>query len=213
MIWDELRNKYIDSGKIELLLKNTDISVLSDFLDNWAIIKKFYNSFYSDDLPKTVLCGINPGKKGAGKTGVPFLDFASLSKIIDGIERQDKERSAKFFYDIVQEIGTKNFYNSFYVTNISWVGYIKGNKNLNYYDLPLVAKQFVYDMFKYEMKCVSPTTIISLSKEVQDTVSELFSNSGIHIHAQLPHPNYCAFPKNYESCKAKYIDLLSQYNK
>ncbi len=211
MIYEELKNKYIDSGKIELLLKDSGISVLNEFLENWEAIEIFNKKFYGGNPPKTVLCGINPGKNGAGKTGVPFIDFTSLSKIMDGVDRNDTERSAQFFYDVVKEIGVSNFYNSFYVTNISWVGYIKDNKNLNYYDLPLTAKQFVYDMFKCEMELLSPDTIISLSGAVKETIAELFINDDINIDAQLPHPNYCAFPKNYEGCKTEYIDLLSQH--
>lgn len=113
MIYEDLKRKYIDSGKIDLLLKDTDISVLRGFLDNWDMIRKFNDKFYGDNLPKTVLCGINPGKNGAGKTGLPFLDFTSLSKVMGGVDRQDTERSAQFFYDIVQEIGVKDFYKSF----------------------------------------------------------------------------------------------------
>ena len=213
MIYEDLKNKYIDCGKIDVLLKNTEIKVLNEFLSNWASITKFNNDFYGEKLPKTVLCGINPGKNGAGKTGLPFLDFTSLSKLMNNVNRQDTERSAQFFYDIVQELGAKDFYKTFYVTNISWIGYIKGNKNLNYYDLPLTVKKFVYDMFIYEMDMVSPTTIISLSGAVKDTVKELFDDSSVETNLQLPHPNYCAFPKNYKSCKAKYINLLSQFIK
>jgi hypothetical protein len=213
VIYEDLRNKYIDSGQIDILLKNTEITILNEFLDNWESIKAFNNEFYGENLPKTVLCGINPGKNGAGKTGLPFIDFTSLSKLLNNVNRQDTERSAQFFYDVVQELGVDDFYKTFYVTNISWVGYIKGNKNLNYYDLPLLAKKFVYEMFMHEMNIVSPTTIISLSGAVKGTVDELFNDSSVETNLQLPHPNYCAFPRNYKSCKAQYIDLLSQYIK
>ncbi len=213
MIYEDLKKKYIDSGKIELHLKGTDISILDEFLDNWEAISKFNNNYYGNNLPKIVLCGINPGKNGAGKTGLPFLDFTSLSKMVRGIDRQDTERSAQFFFDIVQELGAKDFYKSFYVTNISWVGYLKDHKNINYYDLPLAAKRFVYDMFKYEMKAVNPTTIISLSGAVKDTVVELFSEMDTNTDRQLPYPNYCAFPANYDNCKEKYLTLLSPYIK
>jgi len=211
MLYEELKNKYIDNEKIELLLKDSEITVLDEFLENWETIRKFNKKMYGDKLPKTVLCGINPGKNGAGKTGIPFVDFTSLTKMIDGVDREDTERSAQFFFDIVQEIGVEKFYRSFYVTNVSWIGYISGNKNVNYYDLPINVKQFLYEMFQYEMEVVKPTTIISLSGAVKETISELFDNSNINISQQLPHPNYCAFPKNYDSCKKQYIDLLSKY--
>ena len=211
MIYEELRKQYIESTKIDSLLQGTEIAVLTEFLDNWEFIDRFNSEFYGDTLPKTVLCGINPGKHGAGKTGIPFLDFMSLSKIVDGLERRDTERSATFFFDVVQEIGVRDFYHSFYVTNISWVGYLKNGKNLNYYDLPQPVKEFVHDMFKLEMEAIEPTTIISLSQRVRTSVTELFSGTSIDISKQLQHPNWCSFPKNYESCKDDYVRLLSQY--
>ncbi len=69
--------------------------------------------FYKDSFPKTVLCRINPGRFGAAKTGVSFIDFTSLSQMIDGVNRDDSERSAKFFFDVVQEFGVKRFYQNF----------------------------------------------------------------------------------------------------
>ena len=211
ILQDILKNKYIDSGEIESLLKNSNIQVLRGFLDNWNAIRKFNNQFYGNKHPKTVLCGINPGKLGAGKTGIPFVDFTSLSKMIEGVDRDDTERSAQFFYDIVQELGVCEFYRSFYVTNVSWVGYVRNEKNVNYYDLPVAAKAFVYEMFKLEMDFVFPVTIVSLAASVKETVEHIFGQSEIDTTKKLPHPNYCAFPKNYEECKTQYIELLSPY--
>jgi len=209
--YEHLRVNYIESGKMNALLKGSDVSILDIFLDNWGVVTQFKQQFYKDGFPKTVLCGINPGRLGAGKTGIPFIDFASLSQMVRSVNCDESERSAKFFFDVVQEIGIEKFYRNFYVTNISWVGYTNNNKNVNYYQLPDDAKKFVYDMFQWEMQQVAPSTIISLSRVVKDTVDELFGNSHIEINKHLPHPNYCAFPKNYEKCKAQYIELLSAY--
>ena len=147
-----------------------------------------------------------------GKTGIPFLDFDSLSKLIEGVDHIDTERSAQFFFDIIQEFGAEKFYRSFYVTNISWIGYMKENKNVNYYQLSDPVKIFIYDAFKYEMNVVAPTTIISLSQEVKKTVKDMFQDNGIDTAASLPHPNYCAFPKNYEKCKNQYMEMLAPYS-
>lgn len=199
---------------MESLLNKSGISVIDDFLNNWETIKLFYERYYPTPYPKTVLCGINPGRLGAGKTGIPFIDFVSLSKMLPNVKRTDAEKSAQFFYDVVAEIGADNFYKSFYVTNISWLGYIKNNKNLNYHDLPDVAKHFVLEAFKTEMKLIAPTTIISLSKEVKKTINELFYNTNISIEKQLTHPYNCSIGKsNYQNCKDKYVELLSEYIK
>jgi hypothetical protein len=213
VLFEELKRRYIDSGKIESLLKGSEVSVLDDFLKNWNIIRLFNETYYQNSYPKTVLCGINPGRNGAGKTGIPFLDFSSLSKLVVSVEQTDSERSAQFFYDVVSEFGAKEFYSSFYVTNISWVGYIKGNKNLNYYKLPEIPKAFILEMFKYEMEEILPKTIIAMSGEVKNTLNQIYGDSAINVKSSLPHPNYCAFPNNYRKCKEKYIALLSKYIK
>ena len=207
MLLENLKIQYLNTSEFT----DDDILILDDFLENWENIKRFNEKYYKGSYPKTVLCGINPGKNGAGKTGIPFIDFSSLSKLLDGVEKTDTERSAQFFYDIVQEIGADRFYRSFYVTNISWLGFIKDGKNVNYYDLSDKSKKFIYKMFQYEIKQVSPTTIISMSGKVKHTISSMFDGGQIDITNSLPHPNYCAFPKNYAPCKSQYLELLSKY--
>jgi hypothetical protein len=206
MLIEKLKEKYLSSS----IFDNEDIILLDSFLDNWDNVKQFNEKYYAEGYPKIVLCGINPGKNGAGKTGIPFLDFDSLSKLIDGIEHTDTERSAQFFYDVVQEFGAERFFRSFYVTNISWIGYIKENKNVNYYQLSDPIKKFIYKTFKYEMDAIAPKSIISLSQEVYKTVNELFPDNDIDTGISLPHPNYCAFPSNYEKCKKQYIEILTE---
>ena len=183
----------------------------SRFLDNLKRIKDFNSMYYSNRLPKVVLCGINPGRFGAGKTGIPFIDFNSLSQMIDNIHENDSENSATFFYQVISEIGVKRFYETFYVTNLSWVGYSKSEKNFNYYQLSPPVKQFIYEMFKKEMEIVSPKTIISLGNEVKKSINTIFSDTGIDISNKLPHPSYCAMYNNKQKCKDKYIELLKKY--
>lgn len=208
-ILEMLEKEYIDSGIIKSLLKNENIDILDDFLNNFSNIQKFYNEYYSSGIPKIVLCGINPGKNGAGKTGIPFTDFRSASKLIDGINKNDFEKSASFFNEIVDYFGANEFYKKFYVTNISWLGYKKNGNNLNYYDLPLDVKNIIYNIFKKEMNLVQPKYIISLSEEVNNTLNEIIDDKTININYRLPHPNWCSFPSRIQKSKEKYINLLS----
>lgn len=209
-ILEMLKKEYIDSDKINQLLKSGNISILDDFLNNWKNIETFYKEYYSDGIPKIVLCGINPGKNGAGKTGIPFSDFESISKLIQGIDRRDNERSATFFNEIVEHFGAKEFYKNFYVTNISWIGYEKDGKNVNYYDLPESVQQIIYNIFKKEMDLIKPKYIISLGQSVQKSLNEIFDNKNIDISNYLPHPNWCSFPSKKTYSKDKYINLLSE---
>jgi hypothetical protein len=207
---DKVQLRYLGSGAFQKLLAPEKIEVLSEFLDNWNRIEEFYTRYYGDRFPSTVLCGLNPGRLGAGKTGVPFLDFASLSKLLPGISRRDTERSAQFFIQVVEHFGAEDFFRSFYVTNVSWVGYKRVSKNLNYPDLPSAALKFVQEAFRWEMGEVKPKRVISLSAAVQATVAGLFAGTRIDTSLQLPHPNYCAFPTKISQCRDDYIAALSR---
>lgn len=210
MLLDDLRKAYVDSGELQAIIEDDGLSILDAFLENWANVKQFYAKYYGNSYPDTVLCGINPGRNGAGKTGVPFIDFSSLSKLLDGIDRDDWERSAQFFFEVVQHFGSSTFFRSFYVTNFSWVGYTRQSKNVNYYELPEEAQDIIGKMFRYEMEQVQPRRIISLSKRVHQSVTTLLDDS-INTDLLLPHPNWCAFPNNIDGAKTKYIKVLSKY--
>lgn len=207
-----LREQYCESAKLHALVEPHGFSVLADFLANWEAIEEFYATFYSQGFPKTVLCGLNPGRLGAGKTGIPFVDFASLSELMDGIDRRDEERSATFFHSVVSHFEATGFYRSFYVTNVSWVGFVKGRKNANYDVLPPEAQAFIFERFREEIELVGPERIISISKPVHSTIRSLFSKR-IDTSLCLPHPNWCAFPQNCKDAKEKYITKLSQFTK
>jgi hypothetical protein len=207
------RDQLSEASDLALLLDECDISILREFESNILGAARFAEEYCSNQSPNVVLCGINPGRLGAGKTGVPFLDFSSLSKLFEDVYRHDEERSAQFFFEVIEYFGAKSFYSTFHVTNISSVGFERAGANVNYYDLPEKALRYIYSRFSGEIKAVQPTAIISLSGAVHSTVKHLFSGSSIDISVCLPHPNYCAFPKQRDRCKALYVEVLSQYCK
>jgi hypothetical protein len=53
------------------------ISVMNPFRNNpevMTIVSLFYKKFYSDSRKRYLILGINPGRFGAGITGIPFTD-------------------------------------------------------------------------------------------------------------------------------------------
>jgi hypothetical protein len=97
----------------------------------------FYKKYFSDNNKRVLLLGINPGRFGAGVTGVPFTDPINLEEVC-GIKNDFEKRfelSSKFIYDVVDAFGgAEEFFNRVYISSISPVGFIKNNKNINYYD-------------------------------------------------------------------------------
>ena len=62
------------------------------------------------------------------------------------------------------------------------------------------------------MSFVKPTTIIALGKRVHDTLKELLGDD-VNTKIRLNHPNYCAFPKRYQTQKKLYIEMLEPFLK
>ncbi|MEO8569115.1 MAG: uracil-DNA glycosylase family protein [Ginsengibacter sp.] len=123
----------------------------------YNLCKQFYTKYYNDDNPRHLIIGINPGRFGGGITGIPFTDPMRLQNIC-GIENEFKKKyelSSVFIYEMIDAFGGPEiFYNNFYITSISPLGFTKHNKNLNYYDdrnLESSIKNFVIDCIKKQL--------------------------------------------------------------
>jgi hypothetical protein len=104
---------------------------------------KFFNKYYGDTNKRIFLFGINPGRFGAGITGVPFTDPIRLENSC-GIENDYQKRqelSSVFIYELIDQLGgVKKFYSEYYITSLSPLGFIKQGKNYNYYDDKILWK-------------------------------------------------------------------------
>ncbi len=135
---------------IEVLDVHSDISVQK-------VSNEFYKKFYDDNEQRHLLLGINPGRFGGGITGIPFTDPVRLQNacgILNDFKKK-QELSSVFIYEMINAYGgTEKFYKQFYISAISTLGFIKGGKNLNYYDDKLLMKRidsFVVDCLKKQL--------------------------------------------------------------
>jgi hypothetical protein len=121
------------------------VRIMNPFRDNpdiIPVIKSFYQKFYNDEQPRHLILGINPGRFGAGSTGIPFTDTKRLMEVcglsIPGIKTH--EPSSAFIYEMIDAYGgAEKFYADFYISAISPLGFTfigKNGKhvNYNYYD-------------------------------------------------------------------------------
>ena len=173
------------------LLESRGIQVLQEFLTHRAWLDAFWQHYVPYPLPQTVILGLNPGRFGAGQTGIPFIDFRSLSVLLPDAElpKLDSEPSATFFFRVVQQIGAEKFYREFFVSNVSALGYLRNGKNANYTDLPQVAQQIVARNFAEEMAALRPKRIIALGREAEASAQELYPDGSVRI-SHLPHPSW-----------------------
>jgi hypothetical protein len=120
------------------------ISIMNPFQEKQIIslTKQFYSKFYSDSKPRHMILGINPGRFGAGVTGVPFTDTKRLTEYcgISVDEMATHEQSSVFVYKVIMAYGgTKKFYSDFYINSVCPLGFTLKNEkgrevNYNYYD-------------------------------------------------------------------------------
>lgn len=121
------------------------IGVMNPFQENEEAVKaseQFYRCYYNDNKIRHILIGINPGRFGAGQTGVPFTDPIRLKEKC-GIPYHGgtfREASSVFIYEMIEAYGgVKEFYSKFFISALSPLGFTqltpKGNPvNHNYYD-------------------------------------------------------------------------------
>lgn len=105
--------------------------------ESFFVCQQFYKKFYDDQYPRTLILGINPGRHGGGITGIPFTDPIKLEQWcnIQNPFPKRAELSADFVYTMIENFGgPQKFYNSFYFSAVSPLGFTMNGKNLNYYD-------------------------------------------------------------------------------
>mgnify|MGYP001222854257 CR=1 FL=1 len=159
--------------EIVTFLKRESIEILHGFIENTDLVRRFYRTYYQYKSERIVLCRINPGRKGAGKTGIPFLDFKSVSKLLPDIMKKDKENSTQFIWSVINEIGRDIFFKNVYMTNISWFGFTRNGRNYNYHKIRQPIQARFTENFIEEMDIVKPTVIIPLGVEVANTLKRM----------------------------------------
>ena len=121
------------------------VAVMNPFQDNafaLPVSRQFYRKYYDDTHKRYLVLGINPGRHGAGLTGVPFTDTKRMEAFcgipVDGVHSH--EPSSEFVYEVVQAYGgAATFYRDFYINSVCPLGFLKQNSkgkwvNYNYYD-------------------------------------------------------------------------------
>ena len=120
------------------------VRVMNPYEDPAALeyVRAFLDRYFSDNHKRLLVLGINPGRFGAGITGITFTDPVALADLC-GIENdlpRRREPSSIFVYELVERLGgTREFYRKFFLTAVSPLGFTRDGKNLNYYDDPKLA--------------------------------------------------------------------------
>lgn len=136
--------KFNESLQLNVSLPS-GIRVMNPFRENPEALRvssAFYRKFYSDNHERRLILAINPGRFGAGVTGIPFTDTKRLTENC-GLTIKDvstHEPSSVFVYQVIEAYGgVEKFYRDFYINSICPLGFVKKNSkgrevNFNYYD-------------------------------------------------------------------------------
>ncbi|RTQ51750.1 DUF4918 family protein [Hymenobacter gummosus] len=115
------------------------------------LLTRFARHYYADAQPRVALLGINPGRFGAGSTGVAFTDPAALA-LHCGIENELPRRaelSSQFVYQLIYALGgPAEFYQHFYLGSLYPLVLVRQGRNYNYYDSAAVTRTLWPDMQK-----------------------------------------------------------------
>ena len=143
-----------------------NIRAMNPFAENENALEtsmKFYRKYYNDHKTRKLLIGINPGRFGAGVTGIPFTDtkrmetYCNLS--IEGVKTY--ELSSVFVYDVIEAYGgVEAFYSDIYISSVCPLGFViqdaKGReKNYNYYDSKVLleaVKSFIIQSIEQQLE-------------------------------------------------------------
>jgi hypothetical protein len=121
------------------------VSVMNPYADRNVArgVRAFLGSYFNDDRPRVLVFGINPGRFGAGITGITFTDPVALADFC-GIANNlgaRRELSSVFIYDFIARYGgVREFYRRFFLTAASPLGFLRRALNLNYYDVPQLLR-------------------------------------------------------------------------
>ena len=195
-----------------------DVRVLFPFNDKKVIeaTNTFYQKYYGDNNERIILLGINPGRFGAGITGIPFTDPIRLKNEcgIENAFNKKPELSSDFVYRVINACGgVKPFYNRFLISSLCPLGFVKNGKNLNYYDEKELEKKvnpFIVATLKQQIEFGINTNVCFCLGEGKNYKYFVKLNNEHRLFGEiipLAHPRYIM---QYKRKKLDYY--ISDYN-
>ena len=187
-----------------------------------VVFETFNKKYFSDTNARIYLLGINPGRFGAGVTGIPFTDPVRLSSVcgIDHSFDLRRELSSVFIYEVIEAFGgLQSFYDRFNFSSVCPFGFIKAGKNYNYYDDPklyaTVKPMIDGHLHALESLGADRSAVICLGKgKNYKYLKQLNDEHNLFERVEvLPHPRWVMQYRLKEKLKHidHYIKVLNQY--
>lgn len=205
------------------------IRVLNPYADNPEILpisEQFYRKYYNDHKKRKLIIGINPGRLGAGVTGIPFTDTKRLRKFchITPPSFETHAPSSAFVYEVIEAYGdVEKFFNHFYIHSVCPLGFIRKNKkgnwvNCNYYDEKILfeaVKPFIISNLKAQINLgIDTSEVYVLGKKNAKYLKKINASEKLFGEiVSFAHPRYVMQYKNKEKelFITDYLEKLTRF--
>ncbi|GAA4338941.1 uracil-DNA glycosylase family protein [Flaviaesturariibacter amylovorans] len=182
------------------------------------VVKAFLDKYYNDRNERRLLLGINPGRFGAGVTGVNFTAPKQLTEVLSIPHpfKSQSELSAEFIYDLIAAYGgPEAFFGRHFIGSVCPLGFVKGGKNINYYDDPALlaaVEPFIIESIETQLRLPVDRSACGCIGEDKNFkyLSKLNERFGWFDRiAPLPHPRFVMQYRRRE--KEQFIDRYLQF--
>ena len=185
-------------------------------------MRAFFEKYYADTNQRTLIFGINPGRYGAGLTGVGFTDPILMEEkcgIANTLEKKS-ELSATFICEVVEAYGgPEKFYGDFFFTTVLPFGLLKNGKNYNYYDdketlayfepliIESIQKEMAFENVNRNIICIGQGKNLAYLQKLNEKYG-LFENIDV-----IPHPRWVMQYRRKEKEKyiGEYLNVLKKF--
>jgi uracil-DNA glycosylase len=198
-------------GDIEVLYPQQHENVMK-------LVRTFFSKFYNDQNSRRLIFGINPGRFGAGTTGINFTAPKQLSNYcsIDHDFKPQTELSAEFIYEVIERYGgVVEFYSDYFITAVCPLGFVRNGKNMNYYDnkeLFFALKSFIVENLRKQLAFAKIDRCICIGEEKNfNHLLALNKEYGFFKEIiPLPHPRFIMQyrRKQKEKFVEQYLSVL-----
>ena len=186
-----------------------------------SVLQTFLLKYYNDKERRTLLLGINPGRFGAGVTGVNFTASKQLTEdcFIPHHFKKGSELSAEFIYEMIHAFGSvEDFYAKHFIGSVCPLGFVKGGKNINYYDdkvLQVAVEPFIIESMKAlsrlsfnKQKCIC----IGGEKNYKYLHKLNSNHQWFHQIVSVPHPRFIMQYRRKQKAEyiQQYLDVLKK---
>ncbi|MBU3698577.1 MAG: DUF4918 family protein [Candidatus Kapabacteria bacterium] len=192
--------QFLSSLSIDAELPS-EIDILQPYYDPEVrrVVHEMCRTFYAGAHARIGVWGINPGRFGAGITGLSFTDPWAVENDL-GIETTltgRRELSAEFISRVISAYGgPKAFYHDVYMSALSPLGFIRNGVNINFYDDAELASRLRPQIIQWMNLALDAgvrrdvTIILGTGKLRQYSERYIRSEVGLDRVIYLDHPRY-----------------------